>query len=307
MGLVIRENHKIMECQRSHKMGIGKLPGLQTWMSVLISGVFTILVLCSIPSCRSTKKIQTAIAKKDTTIQQTLTTPDVDPKADSIRVIGDALSRIQAAHINFKTFSAKVKVNYEGGDGKNYEFNAFIRMEKDKVIWVSIIAILGIEGFRAIITPDSVKVLNKQDKIVQIRTVSYLKEIAHLPFDFQTLQDLLVGNPVYLDSNVLYYKKDENGLSLLSVGELFKNYITLNANDYTLKHSKLDDVDVLRARTCDLTYGDYERKDSLKFSTYRKISVAEKSKLDIQLSFKQYNFNEPLSFPFVIPKNYKRK
>ncbi|PWT74698.1 MAG: DUF4292 domain-containing protein [Bacteroidetes bacterium] len=280
---------------------------LKPWITLMISAFLVTAIIFSLPSCRSTKKIQTAITKKDTTIQEKITAPDVDLKADSIRFIDDAFSRIHSNRIDFKTFSAKVKVNYEGADGKNYEFNAFIRMEKDRVIWVSIIAILGIEGFRAIITPDSVKVLNKQDKIVQLRSVNYLKEIARLPFDFQTLQDLLVGNPVFLDSNILYYKRDENGLSFLSVGPLFKHYLTLNPNDYTLKHSKLDDVDVLRARTCDLTYGDYEKRDTLKFSTYRKISVAEKSKLDIQMSFKQFNFNEPLSFPFNIPKNYKRK
>jgi len=43
------------------------------------------------------------------------------------------------------------------------------------------------------------------------------------------------------------------------------------------------------------------------FSTYRKIAVAEKARLDIELTFKQYSFNEPLNFPFSIPKNYKQK
>ena len=93
----------------------------------------------------------------------------------------------------------------------------------------------------------------------------------------------------------------------MSVGQLFRNYVLLNGNDYTLKHSKLDDLDVLHARTCDFTFGDYERKDTILFSTYRKISVAERSKLDIQLVFKQFNFNEALSFPFNIPKNSKRE
>ncbi|HTQ64227.1 MAG TPA: DUF4292 domain-containing protein [Puia sp.] len=277
------------------------------FLSAAILVIVLAMIVFSTDSCRSAKKIQTAISKKDTVIVQKTVTPDVDLKADSIKFINDAFDRLQAQRIHFNTFSAKVKVNYEGSDGKDYEFNAFIRIQKDRMIWVSINALLGIEAFRAVITPDSVKVINKLDKIVQLRSVSYLKEVAHLPFDFNTLQDLIVGNPIYLDSNIIFYNKNENGISLMSVGQLFKNYITLNGNDYTLKHSKLDDVDVLRARTCDLTYGDYERRDTLRFSTYRKISVAEKSKLDIQLGFKQFNFNEPLSFPFSIPKNYKRK
>ena len=248
------------------------------------------------------------MAKKDTVVQQVNSSAtEADLKADSIRFIRDAYNRVLNHHINYNTFSAKVKVNYEGADGKDYEFNAFLRMEKDRVIWISINALLGIEAFRAIITPDSVKVINKLEKTVQFRSVNYLKEIANFSFDFQTLQDLIIGNAVYLDSNILFYSKNENGISLMSVSQFFRNYILLNGNDYTLKHSKLDDLDVLRARTCDFTFGDYEKKDTILFSTYRKISVVEKSKFDIQLVFKQFNFNEPLSFPFTIPKNYKRQ
>jgi hypothetical protein len=272
---------------------------------------FPTLIFLSIiflPACRSAKKIQTAMSKKDTVAQLVNSTAtEADLKADSIKFIRDAYSRVLNHHIDYKTFSAKVKVNYEGADGKDYEFNAFLRMEKDRFIWISINALLGIEAFRAIITPDSVKVLNKLEKTVKIRSVSYLKEVANFSFDFQTLQDLIIGNAVYLDSNILFYSKNDNGISLMSVGQFFRNYILLNGNDYTLKHSKLDDLDVLRARTCDFTFGDYEKKDTLLFSTYRKISVVEKSKLDIQLVFKQFNFNEPLSFPFTIPKNYKRE
>jgi outer membrane lipoprotein-sorting protein len=40
------------------------------------------------------------------------------------------------------------------------------------------------------------------------------------------------------------------------------------------------------------------------FATKRRISIAEKKKLDIRLDFKQYAFNETVSFPFSIPKNY---
>ena len=267
-----------------------------------------ILFVISVAGCRSAKKITTAIAKKDTVIAKPVDTATAeDLKADSFRYIRQLYSHIKASRIRCTSFSAKMKVHYEGGDGKDYEFNAFIRLQKDQMIWVSINAVLGIEAFRALITPDSVKVLNKLDKVYQLRSVGYLQEITHLPFDFQTLQDLILGNPIYLDSNILFYHKDEKGISLMSEGMQFRNYITLNKDDLTIRHSKLDDVDRLRARSCDLTYGDYEKVDSLHFSTFRKIAVAEKARLDIELTFRQYSFNEDLNFPFNIPKNYKPK
>jgi hypothetical protein len=74
-----------------------------------------------------------------------------------------------------------------------------------------------------------------------------------------------------------------------------------------LVHSKLDDTDISRSRTANLSYGDYENKKGKLFSTKRRISVSEKNKLDISLNFKQYDFNQEVNFPFSIPRNYKRR
>jgi hypothetical protein len=255
--------------------------------------------------CRSAKKITTAISKKDTTQVKTDTATAEDLHDDSVKYIRQLYSQLRTNIIDCQTFSAKLKVHYESSDGKDYEFNAFIRIQKDKMIWISINALLGFEAFRAIITPDSVKVLNKLDKVYQLRSVSYLQEISHLPFDFNTLQSIVLGNPIFLDSNILFYKKDIQGISMLSIGPIFRNYLTLN-NELNLIHSKLDYVDQMQTRSCDITYGQYEQAAVL-FSAYRKIVVAEKARLDVELNFNKYSFNENLNFPFSIPKNYKRK
>lgn len=256
-----------------------------------------------VSSCRSAKKIQTAITKKDTTI--VVAVPGTKP--DSSWYTQEVLNGIQKNRItNFRTMSAKVKVDYRGATGRKPDFTANVRLLKDSIIWISINTIIG-EALRAMVTRDSVKVLYKLDqKSVQLRSIEYLQEVTHIPFTFNELQDLLIGNPIYLDSNIVSYKNEEKSVSLMSIGTLFKHWLTVSRGDYALQHSKLDDVDVLRARTCDITYGDYEMKNGINFSRYRKIVVSEKSKLEIELQFKQFEFNEQLSFPFSIPKNYKR-
>ena len=264
-----------------------------------------LLLITSLIACRSTKKIQTVIAKKDTA--QVVVVPSNDARADSLRFIRQAYNTIQKNTINYKTFSAKVKVDFEGKDGKKNDFNAFIRLHKDSIMWISINAALGIEAFRVLITPDSVKMLNKIDRVIQLRSLNYLQEVAQIPLTFSELQDLIIGNPIYFDSSIVSYKKEEAGVSVISIGKLFKHLLTVNPATYAIEHSKLDDVDTERARTADITYGGYERKDNILFSTFRKITVSEKSKLDIELQFKQFNFNEELSFPFTIPKNYKHQ
>ena len=261
---------------------------------------FSATVLVAIISCKPTKKIQTAIIHKDTT-----GTATVDrARADSIRFINDTYHALMNNHIKFETFSAKLNVDYIDADDKKYNVNATLRMYKDSTIWVSVNAIFGIEGLRALITKDSVKILDKQNRLYTRRSIEYLQEVSALPVDLATLQDLVIGNAVFLDSNIVSYAKFDNSVSLLSIGRLFKNLITVN-EDNLLQRIKLDDPDELRNRTGDLSYGDYENKRGLNFSKIRKITFAEKKKLDIRLEFKQYNFNEDLTFPFSIPKNYK--
>jgi hypothetical protein len=255
-------------------------------------------------SCRSTKKIQTAITKKDTVV--TVSVPQGTVKNDTIQKIQATLRRVDSNRINFRTFSAKVNVDYTGGDGKKYDVNANVRMFKDSAIWVSVNAILGIEAMRLYVTKDSVWLLDKLNKTYTARSVDYLREVTSLPLNLYTLQDIIIGNPVFLDSNIVSYSVNNNQIALLSVGQLFKNLITLNEADKTLLHSKLDDTDPARNRTADLTYSDYESKRGVAFSTKRRVVVTEKNRLDIKLEFKQYDFNQEVSFPFSIPKNYDR-
>jgi Domain of unknown function (DUF4292) len=265
---------------------------------ILITGAILV------SSCRSTRKIQSAIAVKKDTVT---VTPTSDPHADSVRFIKDNYYQLLANRIDFETFSAKINTDYKGTDGKKYDVNVFIRMKKDSLIWVSVNGALGIEGMRVLIDKDSVRILNKLDKEYQVRSIAYLQEVAALPLDLHTVQQLIIGNPVFLDTNIVSYAIEGNNVSLLSEGQWFRHLISMNNNDHLVLHSKLDDMDPLRSRTCFLNYSDYETKNGIKFSTNRTISVTEKTVLDVKLNFKQYEFNETLSYPFSVPKNYKRK
>lgn len=263
-----------------------------------------LLLIALLASCRSTKKIQTAITKKDSV--STVNVATRTTKNDTIQLINAALRKVDSNRIGFRTFSAKVNVDYTASDGKKYDVNANIRMYKDSAIWIAVNALLGIDAMRLIVTKDSVKLLDKLNKTYTARSVDYLREVTSLPLNLYNLQDLIIGNPVFLDPNVVSYSTNNNQIALLSLGELFKNLITLNQADKTLIHSKLDDVDPARNRTADLTYSDYESKKGVPFSTKRRIVVAEKNRLDIKLEFKQYEFNQEVNFPFSVPKNYDR-
>lgn len=260
-----------------------------------------IILVCLSQSCNTVKQINKAIAPKDSTAVVMID----QSKADSILMVKRTLENLNHNFIDFKTFSAKIKVDYQDNKGKQPDVTAIVRIIKDSAIWISLTAsILNIEIYRVLIKRDSVILLNKQDREVQYRSIDYLQEVTEIPFDYKTLEDLLIGNPVFVDGNIVYYKKTDNQILFSMVGKYFKNLLTLSSDSYFLTHSKLDDVDIARSRTADLTYADYENKTGFNFSTYREITVSEKNKLDIRLNFKQYEFNKELSVSFNIPKNY---
>lgn len=266
--------------------------------------IFTIAVF-ALYSCKGTRKIQVAVAPKDTTT--IIHPPAVDnSKEDSIAFIEDSYKQLLHNRIDFKTFSAKMDVDYRDASGKKSSVTAHLRMVKDSVIWIMISGPFGIEGLRALITSDTIRVLDKQNKTYTVRSVAYLQEMTDLPLDLGSLQDLLIGNPVFLDNNIVSYKKTDNAISLLDMGKFFKNLLTISNDKKIILNSKLNDVDALRNRTCFLTYADYVDNDGFSFSKERAISVTEKNKIDIKLQFKQYSFNETLSFPFSVSSKYKR-
>jgi len=256
-------------------------------------------------SCRSTKKIQTALVKRDT-IQTNVLSDLERARLDSIAFIQQQYVQLQAKRIQYTTFNAKLDVDYEDGTGQQLNFNAQLRMYKDSVIWASITAILGIEGLRAYITRDSVKLLDKQNKIYIARSVAYLNEVTALPLDLRSLQDLLIGNPVFLDSSLHAYSKGNGAISLQGANSFFRLLFTIAEQEKILLSTKLDDLDLTRNRTSFLGYAEFDNRNGITFSQRRNIAVSEKKKLNVELRFKQYAFNETLSFPFSIPKNYRR-
>lgn len=270
--------------------------------------LFFILLSCVSPflwmSCNTTKAINKVIAPKDSVV---VLESNAFTK-DSLMLATNTVENLSKNHIDFKTFSAKIKVDVEDAKGKQPDIIATLRMIKDSAIWISLTAtFINIEVYRIYITKDSVILMNKQDKEVQYRSLDYLQEVTQIPFDFKTIQDILLGNPVFFSDSSAGFKKLEQFVLVSSIGNDFKNLLTLSANNNLLLHSKLDDVDIYRNRTASISYDDYVNNNERSFSTKRQIVISEKNKIDIRLNFKQFEFNKELSVSFSVPKNYKKK
>ncbi len=266
------------------------------------------LVFCTmvamLSGCRSTKKLQSSVTNKEAVFTHLLNPLE----SDSASLVRDLFERVAHNTIAFNTFAGKIKVDYKDSRQRKYDFNAFVRIQKDSAIWVSISAMLGLEAFRVLITPDSVKIINRLDNYYQVHTTDYIREITQLPADFYVLQDILVGNPLFIDTtNVLFYKETAQHVAVSTLGAYFKHLLTLRKEDFAITHSKLDDTDVIRNRTADFSFESIATVQDRLFSHNRKIVITEKNRIDIVLDYKQAEFDKSLNFPFNIPRHYTRK
>jgi hypothetical protein len=273
--------------------------------AILIALVVTIMFSCK-PAARL-QKTQVTVSKVDTSAivtKDNKTAGSTRPVRDSGSLIKEVYNKVISNKINFNTFNAKVRVAYTDKDGGD-EATAFIRVKRDSAIWLSLRGPLGIEGFRILVTPDSVKVMSPLKKYVQFRDIDFLQQVAGLPLDFAAMQDIIVGNPVFIDSNISSYTSDSNSIRILMVGKIFKHLAVIDNNDYKIVESKLDDINNVN-HTGDIVYSGYNNDAGVPFSTERKVLLTGEPKLDINLNFKQYAFNQPVTFPFSIGENYKR-
>ena len=254
-------------------------------------------------ACRSTKKIGQAISKRDTV---SLTIAPHSTYEDTLQYISGLMDSMERHRSTFTTFSAKTKVVYTNKDGKQPDFIAFIRMKKDSIIWLSLANDIGIEGIRMVITADTIKVMDKLAKTIQVRPLNALQEISQIPFSFTDLQKILIGEAIFFEKDQIYsYSAKPNEYIMFSNAGLFKNAVTLNGN-YYIEKSSIDDLNPTLNRRADLFYKEYEQKDYVAFSTLREIFISYKENFSVQMKFIDYQFNPVLSFPFTVPKKFKK-
>jgi hypothetical protein len=262
------------------------------------------VITASLLSCRSTKKIQQAITKRDTTTMQTAKVEATH--ADTLLAISKLMDSMKSRQTEFSTFSARAKVLYSNKEGKQPDFVAFIRMKKDSLIWLSLANDIGIEGIRMLITPDTIKVMDKLAKTIQVRPLSKLQELSQIPFSYADLQHIILGRAIFFnEDSVFAYASGSPEHVLFCKSGGFNNNVSVNA-DYFIEKSRVDDAIPSLGRRADLFYKDYEWKDGVVFSTLREIFISHKDIFNVQMKFKEYHFNQALTFPFTVPKRFKK-
>ncbi len=289
-------------------------------MNRLLTVIVALVIICGASSCKLWRRVTAKPRAVDTAIVLILDSARTRPdtalvRADTVITLPPALpdsaklallqawSPLWHARADWSTFSGRSDLSYSGG-GESHDLNASIRMERDRRIWVSVTALLGIEVARALITPDTIVLINRLQNEVQAISFAEAGKLLPVATDFYTLQSLIIGDLL------------PSGLALTDVGEIGESF-TLHALTDSMSHeagfSKADtslQLQVLTSGKSSLRgiYYGYAMADRRRFSMSRELSMNDGGAThQINIKFSKATFDEPVDMSFSIPAKYKRK
>ena len=275
-------------------------------MRNLKNSLYLILVLLT-ASCANVKKVQVIQDALAVKVVPDATALAEKVRLDSLLMVKGIVTNIASNKIGFSTMNAKLKIDYETSSDKRNSITN-ISIQKDSCIYITMRFDLGVIGIKAFINKDSIFLTFPLSKKTERHPLSYLQEVIKIPLNYQTIEDLVVGNPIFMDSiDIVSYKVINERLQISLVGKLFKNLIILSEDNTKLVQLKLDDMDASKHRTCDINYSQHSLVNNLQFPLYRTISINAQTKLDIGMEIKEFNFDEPLKYTFSVPKIGRRK
>jgi len=246
--------------------------------------VFTIAILLFVVSCKSTQSIVAAGKASD--------------KLSAKQVI----KQHQKNDADFKTLQGKVKIDItQNQKEQGSTFN--LRIEKDKVIWLS--AKLGLA--RMMITPEKVRFYNKLDNEYFDGDYKLLSDFVGVELDFMKVQNILLGQAIFdLKDEPHTVSVNENSYALQPKDQsaLFELFYLINPS-----HFKMDSLQLfqqLKKRILQVDYKSYQEvKKQILPKDIRIIAVEDSDEVAITMEFKSLTLNEDVRFPFRIPAGYK--
>ena len=212
------------------------------------------------------------------------------------------LDTIIAHQTNFKTFTTRANTNLKIDD-KSYDVTLNIRIKKDEAIWISITAVAGIEVARVMITPDSLKVMDRINDEYLKKPFSFIEEFTNPQVDYATVEALLVGNCVPLalaDKNVLVRSSSVTILAGRSKSLDFE--LTLDKGLKPIKTNLRDDS---AQQVLNVLINNFENINQIYLpSTVSIDSKAGSKQIKANMEYNKTQLNIPLDFPFNVPKRF---
>ena len=205
----------------------------------------------------------------------------------------------------FSTLYIKSSARY-ADDKQTQNVSAEIKIKKDEQILVSI-RVLGITMAKALITPTSVNYYEKLGGKYFEGDFTSLSQWLGTDLDYNKIQNMLLGQAIddltkgkYIESLLdQTYRLDD------ASNKNTKKSFFLDAEKFLVQKQEITQTAEERmikvAYTDSKVYNEAILPSSVLINTFQK-----KGNTEINLQYNSVSFNEELSFPYSVPKGYKR-
>jgi hypothetical protein len=260
--------------------------------------------LLLLSSCHPTKKI--------------VDTPHpVKLKGNNVIELFDSLMVHQ---FDFEWLTAKAEVEFTDRENNPETFDVNIRVRKDSVIWISVTPLLGIEAVRVLITPDSMKIMNRLRKTYTARGFDFLDDMLKARINFEIMQAVLIGNYFpYQKNEKLKSVYEDSTFVILSTLNKRQTKRIMEEKDptkpiiqdfwiddyYRINRSKITDDRL--DRVLEAAYSDFFEVDRKRFPQNLVVTVTASAPLRIKVKYTKVVSGEAQSVPFTVPEKYERK
>lgn len=222
---------------------------------------------------------------------------EVDASLSTRRIIQNHYNNA----LDFETMSGKVKIDYH--EGKSSQgVTVSLRMKKDEVIWIS--APLGM--FKALVTPERVSFYNKLEGEYFDGDFGYLTELLGYEMDFEKVQNVFIGNTVLdlrNDKYASFYETEGYVLKPKQEKDLFKILFSLEPRYFRVQNQQISQPEEDRFLRMEYAYQNLMAKVAP--SSVKIEAVSEDGIRNIDLDFRNVEFDRKLNFPYKIPKGFK--
>ena len=215
---------------------------------------------------------------------------------------------VQAKNTKFRYLKAKGKMQVEM-KGQKQTANISLRIRRDSVIWLTG-GLVGIEGVRALLTPDSVIVVMPLQREYFAGGYRFLSQKIGVPVTFLQLQALLLGD----------YYPAPTGTSPTVVAEEGRQRVTysqatllleqlINLSTGRMQQLKVTDSSAPRGMTVDYTDFRPLEPDNLPFAhaTFVQAQQGKEGVSTLAINYTKVDLDrERLHFPFSVPASYRR-
>lgn len=276
--------------------------------AVMMAALLMSLAACGIfkkgAKKNKSKKADTAatITPRDTAVKTAKTAPNPDMD----KQLAKEYEPVWKKESSFTAFSGKAKCHYEGS-GQNLDFTANIRMKKDEGVWIMVSALGGIvQVARVYATPDSFALINYLEKTYLSMKISEVNKVLPFPVDFTMLQNLLIGNALRTDGEIMDAKTMGDAAMLVVKKENLNQDMMISKATRTISSLRVYlDNDPSEATVALNNYKDIESRN---FPTARVVNVSNKGERHLlEMNFTEAKFVSSVEMPFSVPKNYSQK